>query len=597
MKQFWITFFGSIVGVIIGSVLTVILAIFLIAGMIGSAVQSAEAPRDSLPSDNIVLEVDLRQTRLDQPTRSPFAFTNPLSTTELVAALERAETDERVKGVFVRANEFGMSPAQAEELRRAFESIEAAGKFVIAHAQGFEGTGVVNYFAVAGASELWLQDTAGFSATGLSTETPFLGGLFEQFGVEPQFVQFHEYKNAANVYTETDYTEAHREATLSYLGSIFDTAIESAASDRGIDTDRMETIIVSGPYSAEQAQQAGLVDTLGHVETARQAALEQAGGSEATVGIEDYFRSAPPQMPGANRALIALVSGQGAIVTGEGTAGFGGDELIGSDHLARAIDSAVDDERVRAIVLRVDSPGGSAIASDQIWHSVVRAREAGKPVVVSMGSLAASGGYYIAAPANLIYANATTITGSIGMLSGKFVIDDALSRVGVNIEPLYVGGDYTLAFSSQTEWTESQREAFYRLAEDVYEDFTEKVAEGRDLPLSRIQDVARGRVWTGEQALDLGLVDRIGGLRDAISAARELGGIGEDERYEVRHFPAKPSPFEAFRELFGITAEGAQATARINALLDLPEVRAMIRAREESQTRGLRLVTPEQAPQ
>lgn len=597
MKQFWITFFGSIVGVIIGSILTVVLAIFLIAGMIGSAVQSAETPRDTLPSGNIVLEVDLRQARLDQPTRSPFAFTNPLSTTEIIATLERAERDDRVKGVFVRANEFGMSPAQAEELRRAFESIEASGKFVIAHAQGFEGTGVVNYFAVAGATEIWLQDTAGFSATGLSTETPFLGGLFEQFGIEPEFVQFYEYKNAANVYTETDYTEAHREATLSYLGSIFDTAIESAAGDRGIEPGLMETIITSGPYSAEQARQAGLVDTLGHVVTAREAALDRAGDAETTVSIETYARSAPPHAPGGNRPLIALVSGQGAIVTGEGDPGFGGDEVIGSDHMARAIDAAVQNDRVRAIVLRVDSPGGSAIASDQIWYAVVRAREAGKPVVVSMGSLAASGGYYISAPANLIYANATTITGSIGMLSGKFVIDDALNRVGLNIEPLHVGGDYTLAFSSQTEWTEFQREAFYRLAEDVYEDFTEKVAEGRDLPLSRVQDVARGRVWTGEQALDLGLVDRIGGLRDAISAARELASIGEDEAFEVRHFPAKPSPFEAFRELFGITAEGAQATARINALLDLPEVQAMIRAREESQARGLRLVTPEQAPQ
>ena len=596
MKQFWITFFGSIVGVIIGSVLTVILAVFLIAGLVGSAIQSADAPAP-LPSGDIVLELDLRETRLDQPTRSPFAFTNPLSTTEIIAALERAETDERVKGIFVRANEFGMPGAQAEELRRAFESLEAAGKFVVAHAQGFEGTGVVNYFAVAGASELWLQDTAGFAATGLSTATPFLGGFFEQFGVEPEFVQFYEYKNAANVYTETDYTEAHREATLSYLGSIFDTAIESAASDRGMETAAMEAVITSGPYSAEQAQQAGLVDRLGHVVTARDAALERAGGVEATLAIEDYFHAAPPITGNRAPALIALVSGQGAIVTGEGEAGFGGDELIGSDRLARAIDAAVADEDVRAIVLRVDSPGGSATASDQIWHSVVRAREAGKPVVVSMGTLAASGGYYISAPANLIYANATTITGSIGMLSGKFVIDDAFGRIGLNVEPLHVGGEYTLAYSSQTEWTEYQREAFYRLAEDVYEDFTEKVAEGRDLPLSRVQEVARGRVWTGAQALELGLVDRIGGLRDAIEAARELGNIGEDEAYEVRHFPSKPTPLDAFRELFGITAEGAEAAARVNALMELPEVRALLEAREQSRSQSLRFVTPERAPQ
>lgn len=596
MKQFWITFFGSIVGVIVGSVLTAVLGIFLIAGLVGSAMQSAQTPRDTLPSGAMVLEIDLRQTRLDQPTRSPFAFTNPLSVTEIVSSLQRAETDDRVQGVLVRASEFGMSPGQAEELHRAFDAFEAAGKFVIAHAQGFEGTAVTGYFAVSGASEIWLQDTSNFSATGLSTETPFFGGLFEQFGIEPQFVQFYEYKNAANVYTETDYTEAHREATLSYLGSIFDTAISAAAADRGLAPSDMESLIASGPYSAEQARQAGLVDTLGHVAAARSSALERAG-AESVTAIETYAANRPARAPAGNRPVIALISGQGAIVTGEGDPGLGGDELIGGDHMAAAIDAAMEDDQVRAIVLRVDSPGGSAIASDQIWDAVVRAREAGKPVVVSMGPLAASGGYYIAAPANLIFANATTLTGSIGMLSGKFVIDDALGRVGLNIEPLHVGGDYTLAFSSQTEWTEAQRDAFYRLAEDVYEDFTERVAEGRDLPLSRVQEVARGRVWTGAQALELGLVDRIGGLRDAVEAARELGGLAQDESFVLRHYPSKPTPLEAFRALFGVTAESAEAAARLNALLELPEVRAALQAREASRAQGIRLEMNEGDPQ
>lgn len=596
MKQFWITFFGSIVGVVVGAVLTMILAVFLIAGLIGSAIQSAQPAPETLPRGDIVLEIDLRQSRLDQPTRSPFAFTEPLAITEVVAALERAETDSRVKGLFVRANEFGMSPGQAEELRRAFDSLEAAGKFVIAHAQGFEGTGVTSYFAVSGVSEIWLQDTASFSPTGLSTETPFLGGLFEQFGVEPEFVQFHEYKNAANVYTETDYTEAHREATLSYLNSIFATAIEAAAADRGLGVSEMENLIVSGPYSAEQARQAGLVDTLGHAFVARDSALERAGAQE-TVAIEQYHRNRALRPARSGDPVIALINGQGPIVTGEGDAGFGGDELIGGDRMTRAIEAAIEDKDVRAIVLRVDTPGGSAIASDQIWDAVVRAREAGKPVVVSMGSVAASGGYYISAPANLIYANATTLTGSIGMLSGKLVIDDAIGRVGLNIEPLYVGGDYTLVYSAQTEWSEFQREAFHRLAEDVYEDFTEKVAEGRDLPLSRVQEVARGRVWTGEQALERGLVDRIGGLRDAIDSARELSGIGADQAYQVRRFPAPKTPVEAFREMFGITAEGAQAAHRLNALMELPEVQAALRARREGEARSFRFITPAETPQ
>ena len=595
MKQFWITFFGSIVGVIVGSVLTVVLAVFLIAGMVGSAVQNAQGQRASMPSGDLVLEIDLRETRLDQPTRSPFAFTNPLSTTEIVQTLQRAETDSSVRGLIVRASEFGMAPAQAEELHRAFASFIASGKPVIAHAQGFEGTSVTGYFAVSGASQIWLQDTASFSATGLSTETPFLGGTFEQFGIQPEFVQFYEYKNAANTYTQRDYTEAHREATLSFLGSIYDTAIATAAADRGVDPSRMNTLIMSGPYSAEQARQAGLVDSLGHVAGARQAALEEAG-VDTILTIEDYVRRTPPASQARNRPVIALISGQGAIVTGQGDPGFGGSDLIGGDQMSAAIQAAAEDNAVRAIVLRVDTGGGSAIASDQIWDAVLRAREAGKPVVVSMGTAAASGGYYISAPANLIYANATTLTGSIGMLSGKLVIDEALDRVGLNIEPLYVGGDYTLAYSSQTEWTEEQRATFYEMAEDVYEDFTERVAEGRGLPLSRVQEIARGRVWTGSQALELGLVDRIGGLRDAIDGARELAGISADERVSIRSFPTQPTPLEAFQELFGISAQSAQAAARFNALMELPEVRAALAAREQSQTRGMRLVMPDEPP-
>ena len=263
-----------------------------------------------------------------------------------------------------------------------------------------------------------------------------------------------------------------------------------------------------------------------------------------------------------------------------------------------AIDAAVRNSNVEAIVIRVDTPGGSAIASDQIWDAVVRARQAGKPVVISMGSLAASGGYYIAAPADMIVANATTITGSIGMLAGKLVIDDALNRVGLNIEPIYVGGEYTLAYSAQTPWSEEQRAAFYEQAENVYEDFTGRVAEGRELPLERVLEIARGRVWTGEQALELGLVDRIGGLREAIDAARELADLGEDDAYQVQRFPRQPTAFEAFQELFGVTAEGAQSLAQIQSLMELPEVQTMLETRERLNGRNeFRLESTEQQPQ
>lgn len=596
MRQFWITFFGSVAGVIVGAVLTLVLVTFMIGALIASVAQQANEGRTArgAPGD-IVLQIDLRRSRLDQPSRSPFAFAEPLSVVDIVLNLQRAQNDSRVRGVIVRANEYGMSPAQAEEIRAALTRFSESGRFVIAHAQGFEGTGITNYFAVSGADEIWMQDTSSFSAVGLASESLFLGGLFEQFGAEADFLQFHEYKNAANTFTEREFTEAHREATSSYLNSIFSTALQNAAADRQMELDRFRELIVSGPYNAETAFEAGLVDRLGHPAAARAAALERAGNGARIQDIETYVRQAPASTP-SRGPVIALVSGQGTIMTGSGETGFGGDEVIGGDAMADAIDAAADADDVRAIVVRVDSGGGSAIASDQIWDAVVRAREAGKPVVVSMASLAASGGYYLAAPADLIVANATTLTGSIGVLFGKIVVEGTLDRIGVNIEPLAVGGEYATAYSAQAPFTESQRAAVEAMAGEIYDDFTGRVAEGRDLPIARVREIARGRVWTGAQALELGLVDRIGGLHEAIAAARELAGIGADETVRLRRYPRQPTPLEAFQQLFGLTAEGAEAAARLNALMDLPEVRAALQARERASARGVQMRSDETVP-
>jgi protease-4 len=577
MKQFWITFFGSIFGVIVGSVLAVVLVFFMIIGLVMSAVEGSETDT-TLPRDGIVLELDLRTARLDSPSSSPFAFAEPLSAVDIVRTLEHAEADERVQGIFVRANEFGLSPGIAEELRTAIEDFRSSGRFVLTHAQGFEGTSVTGYFAVAGSDEVWLQDTASFTAAGLAAEIPFLGGLFERFEAVPQFEQFHEFKNAANTYTESGLTEAHREAALSYMTSIYETAVSEIAEDRDLSLDEVRALFEASPHTAEAAMDAGLVDRLGHVVEAREAALDRAGTGAATVDIADYHAQLGQW---SNDPIIALIEGQGAIVTGSAEQGpFGGSEMIGGDHMSEAILAAADNDDVRAILIRVDSPGGSAIASDQIWHAIQRAQEAGKPVILSMGSLAASGGYYIAAPADYVVAHATTLTGSIGVLGGKVVLDGTYGLVGLNVETLSVGGEYATAFSGQNEWSASQRAAYRGQMANIYDDFTQRVADGRDLPLERVLEIARGRVWTGAQALDLGLVDEIGGFRDAVDAAKELAGIASDSNIQLRRFPNEPTPFEALSEMFGVSADSAEAAARFNALMEMPEIRAAIEARQ-----------------
>ena len=595
MKQFWITFFGSVVGVVVGAVLAGIAFFVLIAALIGGALSSA-ASETALPQDGLVLELDLRTPRLDTPSRSPFGFAEPLPVVDIVRTLERAEADRRVRGLFIRANEFGLSPGMAEEIRTALADFRDSGKFVLTHAQGFEGTSVTGYFAVSGSDEIWLQDTANFTPAGLASEVMFLGGLFEHFNAEPQFEQFHEYKNAANTYTQSDFTEAHREAAESYIGSIFDTAVNAIAADRGFEPTEIRALFDTAPHSAEGALEAGLVDHLGHVVEAREAALSQAGPGAEFIELSDYHAEAIPAW--SNDPVIALIEGQGAIVTGDGLSGpFGGEEMIGGDFMAEAILDAAEDPNVRAIVVRVDSPGGSAIASDQIWFAINRAREAGKPVVVSMASLAASGGYYIAAPADYVLAHGTTLTGSIGVLGGKIVLDGTFDMVGLNVETVSVGGEYTTAMSGAEAWTESQRAAYRGQMEQVYEDFTQRVADGRDLPLERVLEIARGRVWTGQQALDLGLVDEIGGFRDAIAVAKQLAGIAPESDVRLRRFPRERTPLEAFQEMFGVTADTAETAARLNALMELPEVQAALQARQASQQTGVQMRTTSQVPQ
>lgn len=586
MKQFWITFFGSIFGVIIGSVLAVILFTFMVFGLFASALSNAEN-EVALPPDGIVLELDLRAGRLDSPSSSPFAFSEPLSVVDVVRTLERAETDDRVRGLFIRANEFGMSPATAEEMRIAIENFQASGRFVLTHAQGFEGTSVTNYYAVAGSDEIWLQDTASFTPAGLAAEVTFLGGLFEQFDAVPQFEQFYEYKNAANQYTQTGLTEAHREAMTSYIGSIYDTAVASIAADRGTTADAIAEVFETSPHTAETAQSVGMIDQLGHVIEAREAALARAGAGATGIALSDY---AAQPAPFSAAPVIALIEGQGPIVTGGGDAGpFGGSEMIGGDRMSENILAAADDPNVRAIIIRVDSGGGSAIASDQIWHAVIRAREAGKPVVISMANAAASGGYYLAAPADYILAHATTITGSIGVLGGKVDLSGTYARLGLNTESVSVGGEYATAFSGQQSWSDSQRDAYRQQMEDIYEDFTSRVADGRDLPLERVLEIARGRVWTGAQALDLGLVDEIGGFRDAVAAAKELAGIAPEGDIRLRRYPEPLTGFEAFQQLFGVSADSAEAMARMNALMELPEVQAALEARQQMDAQGIQL--------
>jgi protease IV len=555
LKQFLFTIAGVFVGLIL---FFVILPIILLASAAGST-------KPTTPS-NAILVLDLRHDLSDLSPQSPFgALGGKLSVVDVVRKLEAAETDHHIKGVFVRAPEMGLAPAHAEEIRQAIIDFKSTGKFVVAHAQGFEMPSLSNYVAVSAATNIWLQNGSDFAATGLASETMFLGGLFEKFGINAQFEQFYEYKNAANVYTQKDYTEAHREATNSLLTSVYNSFLAEIATDRKIGVEPLKVTLDAAPLAPQIALNAKLVDKLGMPEEALDYAISQAGGKDKanTIEISEYT---PSPSSGPN---IAIVGGEGAIVTGpNSTNPFSEEQQMNSDAIANAIRTASDDDSIKAIVLRVSSPGGSAIASEQIWTAVERAKALKKPVVVSMGAYAASGGYYVSAGADKIVAMPSTITGSIGVLGGKMAINGALNKyTGANISNIYVGGEYSTAFSEATPFTNSQREAFHNAMARVYEQFTGKVAQGRKLPIEKVQEIAKGRVWAGNQAQSIGLVDKIGGLRVAIEEAKALAKIDAKKSVNIIMYPEEEDPLKMLSSILGGSAQSARAAAVYGAIL------------------------------
>ena len=580
MRQFFMTLIGTVAGIFVAMFLLVFFLIFL--GM-------AAAPKAPQASGNI-LDIDLRLGMTDQSSGgSLFGGGNP-ALTDIVRKIDRAKDDSQIKGIFVRANPYGMSPARAQEFRDAIVDFKTSGKFVIAHAQGFEGVSPFNYMAVSAADDLWLQDTAGFSVAGVRSEVGFMGGVFEKYDAKADFIQFHEYKNAANVYMKSDFTPAHRESLTEMVGSLYDSSVDTIIRDRSLganseDTDpaamkarraRLTEIFNTAPHSAEEAHAAGLIDTLGHYAAARDHAKREAGKNSDFISIAQYA------LPEGSGDVIALIGGEGSILTGAsaGSNPFSSSLTMGSDTISDALSKAAKDTKVKAIVFRVDSGGGSAIASDQMWDAVVRAKAAGKPVIVTMGQYAASGGYYVAAPADKIIAMPTTLTGSIGVLGGKVALQDTYAKVGYNVEAVSKGGDFVAAYSGDEPWTPALREKVRASMEDTYVDFTTRVAEGRDIPIERVLEIAKGRVWTGIQAKEVGLVDEIGGLMMAIDLAKEAAGIDKDAKVRIKKFPRPLTTTQQIEQLLGSSVSAGQNISQLSELMASPEAQALMKARQ-----------------
>ncbi|HEY1560947.1 MAG TPA: signal peptide peptidase SppA [Caulobacteraceae bacterium] len=585
MKQFLIT----LAGVFFGLVLFAVLAPMFLLGLLAAAARPAPTPARA------VLSLDLRGALTDQPSQNPLSILGgrTLSVMGIETTLKHAESDPRVQGLFVRLPEGGMAPAAADELRLAFKDFENHGKFVIVHSQGLYADGMVvsTYELAAASGDVWMQPGAPFQATGIANEDLFFKRLFDRFGVTADFQQRYEYKNAVNPYLYDDYTPAHRTAELSWMGSVWDTALAAAAADRKMTLAAMTSTLEAGPWSAEDAKAKGLIDHVGEEREAEQAALTKAGEGAKLQEINNYLENS--RRPDGLGPKIAVISAEGAIMTGRGPDGspLSGEPTIRSDNISKAFYDAIDDSGVKAIVFRVSSPGGSDTASEQILAAVRAARAAGKPVVVSMGTYGASGGYWISSQASAIVAEPSTLTGSIGVFGGKFVLGPALAKWGVDVRGLSVGGPYASSGGAAAPMTNAQRAAFSSWMDRIYAGFVGRVADGRHLPVARVAEIARGRVWTGVQAKKLGLIDEVGGFEQAVDRAKALAGIKGEARLQA--FGAPTSALAALAKMLS-----PDSSIPPLAGLDLsqdPQTRMLARVATDAKlrTQGATVLAPE----
>ncbi len=501
--------------------------------------------QESLP-ERIVLEIDFEREFAEYTPTDPLAsvlMEQTVSVRDIVDALQQAATDERVLALVARTGTPRMGLAEIQEVRDAVRAFRKSGKPTVAYAETFGEFGPGNgaYYLAAAFDRIYLQPSGDIGLTGLMAESAFVSGTLEKLGISPRMDHRYEYKNALNMFTEKKYTQPHREATLQIIESQFGQIVQGIAAGRGLEVDAVRALVDRGPFLGAQALAENLVDGLVYRDEVR-AIIDDLGEEAERVSLFTYLR----QMgrPHNEGEAIALIYGVGRVHRGksEYSAALSG-PTMGSDSVSAAFRDAVQDDTVKAILFRVDSPGGSYVASDTIWRETVQAKEAGKPVIVSMGNVAGSGGYFVAAAADKIVAQPGTITGSIGVVGGKLLTSKLMENLGISSDEVHTSTNATM-WSSSLDYTPQQWQRITAWLDHVYVDFTQKVAQGRGLTQEQVHAVAKGRIWTGEDAKGIGLVDELGGFPVALRLAKQAAGIEADAPVQIKLFPEQKTLVE-----------------------------------------------------
>jgi protease-4 len=539
MKQFFKMLLASILGVIISGFLLILILVGIAASIAGGAKDD-----ESAISENSILQLNLSYDIPERTSDNPFSnfdpismkSKNPIGLHDIVKSIKYASTDDRIKGIYMKVDFSPASYGTLEEIREALIEFKKSKKFIIAYGEMIEEHA---YYVASVADKIYLNPSGELLIDGFSYNEYYLKGMLDKVGVQAQLIRHGKYKAAGEPFIAEKMSNENRQQIKSFMGSMFTHFIAKIAEARKKSSDEVrnitEKLLIQGPADAKKY---GMIDELKY-EDEVEALLKKKSGVDKKiklVSIDAYYKKAKEGKLTA-KDKIAIVFVNGEIISGDGS-----DEEAGSAKIASAIKEARTDSSIHALVLRVNSPGGSVIASEVMWREVQLTRNV-KPVIVSFGAVAASGGYYIATPANVIVAEPNTITGSIGvfgmLLNAEKLIKD---KLGINVEKVKFG-EYADLGSPDRPLTESERAIIQKMVDHTYVDFVNKVAKGRNLRYEQIDSIAEGRVWSGVDAKRIGLVDELGGLDKAIAIAKQKAGIDE---YRLIQLPEQKDPIETF---------------------------------------------------
>ncbi len=518
-----------------------LLILLLVLG-IGSLFLGGEPPVE--PGSALVVTLQGRYVEVTEPPllvrltrqpRRPFVG--------LLSELRKAERDERIRSVIFRVRDLEIGWGKAQELREAISKLGAAGKRTLAFLE-IESFGAnLEYYIATAADDIQMAPGTTAPVVGLAAEYLFLGGLWEKLGIGLEVERVGEFKTAADFLAGREMSAAHREMANALLDSIDAQFVAGIAAGRGMDEAQVRAAIDAGAVRAGELLELGLIDGVSGF-----GELQADLGDPPVVEDRDYARVPASSVGFDPVARFALVYGTGAVVVGRGSSSPTGDPVLASDTVSQALEDAAEDESIDAVVFRIDSPGGSALASDNVWQATRRLAGSGKPLIVSMSDLAASGGYYVASAADFVYADPGTLTGSIGVFVLRPVLRDLYAKLDIGVASLTRGAHADMLIASEP-LSEGTRERLRAEVDSIYELFVERVAAGRRLTPEQVDAIGRGRVWTGAQAAELGLVDGLGGLREAAVRARTQLKLDPDADVEWVFFPKPKSLAEQLDEL------------------------------------------------